>query len=177
MLCHIAWGSGGGSTGCWSWGQPGAFGDWCKALGCFGVLARAEVDMGTKAVPTLVFMGPLAKASARVSFAWDMECTAPRGARHDGSCVAELATCSILGNVVGQRMEAMRCPAAWGPISGLMPCQHSPWLGPSPHSSCSPWVLGSQAQSEPALPFQTMTRNCGYSRAMGQDHLTAGSGI
>lgn len=44
-------------------------------------------------------------------------------------------------------------------------------------STCSPCVLGTQAQSELALPFQTMTRNGGYSRAVGQGHLTAGSGI
>lgn len=51
LLCHTGWGSDGGKTGCWSWGEPGAFRDCCKAIGCFGVLARAEVDMRTKAVP------------------------------------------------------------------------------------------------------------------------------
>lgn len=84
---------------------------------------------------------------------------------------------SILGNVVSHRMEAMRCLTAWCPILGLMPSQYSPWLGPSSHSTCSPCVLGTQAQSKLALPFQTMTRYGGYSRAMGQGHLTAGSGI
>lgn len=55
-------------------------------------------------------MGPLpwAKAAAQVIFDWDIECTAPRATRHNRSWIAELATCSILGNVVGHRMEAMR---------------------------------------------------------------------
>lgn len=74
-----------------------------------------------------LFMGPLprAKAAARVCFDWDMECTAPRGARCDG---CSFRAGHILRNVFVHRTR--------GPISGLMPCQ--PCLGPSPRSNAAP---------------------------------------
>lgn len=139
LLCHVAWGVvvGGQAAGAGLSQELLALVQGPRVLWCFE----------QKLCQSLAFRvsPPLAKASARVSFDWDMECTAPRGARHGGSWVAELATGSILGSVLGHRMEAVRCPTAWGPVSGLMPCQHSPWLGPSPHSTCSPWVLGNRA--------------------------------
>lgn len=148
LLCHIAWGE-------WQWEDrllelesarsfQGLM-QGHRVLWCFGQCRGGYVNKSC-ANPWL-FMGPLpwAKAAAQVNFDWDIECTAPRPTRHDGSLVAELATCSILGNVVSHKMEAVRCPTAWCPISRLMPSQYSPWLGPSPHSTCSPCVLGSQA--------------------------------
>lgn len=56
-------------------------------------------------------------------------------------------------------------------LAGPQPTQHMQPLGAGQPSSCS-WT-----QSEPAPPFQTITRNRGYSRAMSWVHLTAGSGM
>lgn len=56
-------------------------------------------------------------------------------------------------------------------LAGLQSAQHMQPLRAGQPSSSS-WT-----QAELAPPFQTMTRNGGYSRAMGQGHLTAGSGI